>query len=58
MTEKKNKYTVAEAPYIALLKPDLKEQKDFERLWKFYSEMMSHRAINDIRQTIKKEVNF
>ena len=32
MTEKKNKYTVAEASYIALLKPDLKEQKDFERL--------------------------
>ena len=32
MAEKKNKYTVAEASYIALLKPDLKEQKDFERL--------------------------
>ena len=32
MAEKKNKCTVAEASYIALLKPDLNEQKDFERL--------------------------
>ena len=32
MAEKKNKCTVAEASYIAVLKPDLKEQKEFERL--------------------------
>ena len=45
-----------EASYIALWRPDLNEQMDFERL--FYLEMVSHRAINDIMQTPKKEVHF
>ena len=42
-----------EASYIALWKPDLDEQKDFERL-----EMVSHKEINDIKQTPKKKVHF
>ena len=39
-----------ETSYIALWKPDLNEQKDFERTLKdlFYLEMVSHRAIKDI----------
>ena len=41
------------ASYIALWKPDLNEQKDFERL-----EMVSHKEINDIKQTPKKKVHF
>ena len=39
-----------EASYNALWKPDLNEQKDFERL-------VSHGAINDIMQTSKKKVS-
>ena len=39
-----------EASYVALWKPDLNKQKNFERL--VYLEMMSHRAINDIKQTL------
>ena len=44
------------ASYIALLKPDFNEEKDFED-W-FYLEMVSHRAINDTTQTPNKEVHF
>ena len=45
-----------EASYIALWKPSLNEQKDFERLVLFRK--LSHRAIDDIMQTPKKEVHF
>ena len=44
-----------EASYIFPLKPDLIEQKDFERLVLFQSDI--HRAINDIIPTPKKEVH-
>ena len=47
---------ILEASYIAIWKPNLNEQKDFERL--VYLEMVSHRAIDDIMQTSKKEVHF
>ena len=40
----------------ALWKPDLNEQKDFDRL--VYLEMVSHRATNDIIHTPTKEVHF
>ena len=42
-----------EASYIALWKPDLNKQKDIERL-----EIVSHKDINDIKQTPKKKVHF
>ena len=41
------------ASNIALWKPDLNKQKDFER-----QKIVSHRAIDDIIQTPKKEVHF
>ena len=41
------------ASYIALWKPNLNEQKHW-----FYLEMVSHRAIDGIMQTPKKEVHF
>ena len=41
--------------YIALWKPGLNEQKDFERLVLFRNDVT---AINDIMQTPKKEVLF
>ena len=44
-----------EASYIFCLKPDLIEQKDFERLVLFQNDI--HRAINDIIHTPKKEVH-
>ena len=45
-----------EASYIALWKPSPNEQKDFERLVLFRK--LSHRAIDDIMQTPKKEGHF
>ena len=45
-----------EASYITLWRTDLNEQKEFERL--FFSEMVLHRAINNIMQTHKKKVQF
>ena len=45
-----------DASYNALWKPDLNEQKDFDRL--VYLEMVSHRATNDIIHTPTKEVHF
>ena len=45
-----------QASYIALWKPNLNEQKDLKD-W-FYLEMVSHRAIDNIMQTPKKEVHF
>ena len=44
-----------EASYIFSLKPDLIEQKDFERLVLFQNDI--HRAINDIIHTPKKKVH-
>ena len=46
-----------EASYIALWKPDLNGQKDFQKLVLFRNGVL-HRAINDIMQTPKKEVHF
>ena len=45
-----------EASYIVLWKPNLNEQKDFERLVLFRK--VSHGAIDDIMQAPKKEVRF
>ena len=42
--------------YAALWKPDLIQQKGFERL--VYLEIVSHRAIDDIIETPQKEVHF
>ena len=45
-----------EASYIALWKPDLNEQKDFERLVLFRNGV--NRGFNDIMQAPKTEVHF
>ena len=44
------------ASYIALWKPNLNKQKDFERLFFFLNG--AHRAIDSIMQTPKEEVHF